>query len=34
MKLPKDTFTLVIVFLVLFLLIKGFKFGELLGNIF
>jgi hypothetical protein len=34
MKLPKDITTLVVVFFVLFILIKGFNFGEFLGNIF
>ena len=34
MKLPKDTGTLLIVFLVVFVLIKGFDFGELLSNLF
>lgn len=34
MKLPKDTMTLIIVFFILFVLIKGFKFGEFIGNIF
>jgi hypothetical protein len=34
MKLPKDIMTLVVVFFILFILIKGFNFGEFLGNIF
>lgn len=34
MKLPKDIMTLVVVFFILFVLIKGFNIGEFIGNIF
>jgi len=33
-KLPKDIGTLLIVFFVVFILIKGFNFGDFLSNIF
>ena len=34
MKLPKDIVGMAFVFLLLFVLIKGFKFGEFFSNIF
>jgi len=34
MKIPKDITTLAFLFLILFVLIKGFSVGDFLGNIF